>query len=283
MRRLVLAAALALLAPPLAAAERLAIAGGDLTEIAFALGEGDRIVGVDSTSVFPPEAQALPRMGYLRRLSPEGVLALSPDRLIAAPDAGPSSALDALRAAGLDILMAPEGERLQDVPAKLRFMGEALDRPAEAEALAARFEADLAEVRARTARLPDRPRVLFLLSVARGAPTAAGAGTSAAQVIEAAGGVLATPGFEGWKPVSTEALLAAAPDVVVMMDGHAARAGGEAGIMALPGLSLTQAAREGRFLTVDGVRLLGFGPRTPAAIADLARMLQPEAAAELGL
>lgn len=283
MRRLVLAAALALLAAPLSAAERLAIAGGDLTEIAFALGAGDRVVGVDTTSVFPPEAQALPQMGYLRRLSPEGVLSLSPDRLIAAPDAGPPSALEAMRAAGLDIVMAPEGETLAAVPAKMRFMGEALGRPAEAETLADRFEADLAEVLAKTARLPERPRVLFLLSVARGAPVAAGDGTSAAAVIEAAGGALATPEFEGWKPVSPEAILAAAPDAVVMMDGHAERAGGAAQVLSLPGLALTPAARDGRFLTVDGVRLLGFGPRTPAAIADLARRLEPEAAAELGL
>jgi hypothetical protein len=85
---------------------RVVVAGGDLTEIAFALGAGDRIVGVDATSTHPPEADDLPDIGYFRRLSAEGVLSLAPDLLLAAPETGPEIGLEQIAAAGVEIRTA---------------------------------------------------------------------------------------------------------------------------------------------------------------------------------
>lgn len=274
--------ALALLVAPVVApvaaagAERVAIAGGDLTEIAFALGAGGRVVAVDATSTTPAAAAALPQMGYLRRLAPEGVLAVAPDLLIAAPDAGPPAALVKLEAAGLAILLGPEADAPERVPEKIAFMGRALGLEAEAEALAARYRAELAAAAAEAAGLEGRPRALFVLGIDAGVPVVAGRGTSADAILAAAGAENAAAALEGWRPMSREAVLAAAPEVIVMMTGHAERAGGLAAVLGRADLALTPAGRAGRGVALDGSLLLGFGPRTPEAILTLARALRPE-------
>ncbi len=274
MRLAAVLLALILSAAPAAAAERVAIAGGDLTEIAFALGAGDRVVAVDSTSTTPEAASLLPQMGYLRRLSPEGVLSSAPDLLIAAPDAGPPSALERIAAAGVEVALSPEADAPGRVPEKIAFMGRVLGREAAAEALAARYRADLAAAQVEAARLDGRPRALFVLTIDAGAPLVAGRGTSADAMLAAAGAENAAAALEGWKPMSREALIGAAPEAIVMMTGHAERVGGLDAVLARPDVALTPAGRDGRAVALDGSLLLGFGPRTPEAVVALARALR---------
>lgn len=274
-----LAAALAQGGPP----GRVVIAGGDLTEIAFALGAGDRVVGVDATSTWPPEADARPDIGYFRRLAAEGVLSLAPDLMIAAPEAGPAIALERIAAAGVEIRTAPDLPGTEGIAPKIRFVGDAVGRPEAAAALAARVEADLARVRAKIARIETRPRVLFVLLLRSGAPIVGGAGTEADAIIRLAGGANAAEGIDGYKPMTREAILAAGPDALLMMESRAEAAGGIAEVLALPEIALTPAGRTARGIVMPGMLLLGFGPRTPEAVARLARMLHPEAAAAAGL
>ncbi len=276
-------AGLAALFAQSAAPQRIVAAGGDLAEIAFALGAGERIVAVDRTATFPPEAARKPRVGYVRELSAEGVLSMAPDLVLAAHDAGPPVVLDQIAAAGVRVARAPETVAVEDIPAKIRFVGRVLGRRAEADALVARFEAELAAVRAKVAELPRRPRVLFVLSAQQGAPIVAGAGTTADSMIRLAGAENAATGFEDYKPMSREAILAAAPEIVLMMDQHAARAGGIETLLARPEIRATPAGRDGRAVTMEGMLLLGFGPRTPQAIAELARLVHPADAAAAGL
>ncbi|MBR25944.1 MAG: hemin ABC transporter substrate-binding protein [Rhodobacteraceae bacterium] len=258
---------------------RVIVAGGDLAEIAFALGAGDQVVGVDSTSAYPEAAAALPQVGYLRRLAPEGLLSLAPDLLIAAPDAGPPAALEALSAAGVQVETGPEGDDVSVVTRKIAFMGRLLGREAEAEALAADFSARMARLEASLEGIEDRPGVLCLLSAGRGAPLAAGTGTSAAAVIALARGRNAVTVYEGYRPLSAEAAIAAAPEVL-LLPAHAARAmGGAEAALALPELAATPAGIAGRAVVMDGMALLGFGLRTPEAVAELARALHPDQAA----
>ena len=189
-RRALLAAggALLLAGPARAApdAGRVVVLGGDLTEIAYALGAGPRLVAANSTALWPPEAEALPKVGYLRRLSAKGILSLMPDLVLASADAGPPAVLDQLRSAGLAVETAPAGTGFDAVVPKIDFVGRALGLPAEAAALAAGVEADMARVEAAVAGLPDTPSVLFLISVGRGAPMAGGNGTAADAMIRLA-------------------------------------------------------------------------------------------------
>jgi iron complex transport system substrate-binding protein len=263
--------------------ERVVIAGGDLTEIAFALGAGDRVVGVDATSTWPPEAGERPDIGYFRRLSAEGVLSLAPDMLLAAPETGPQIALEQIAAAGVEIRTAPDSPGAAGIAPKIRFVGAALGRAEAAGALAARVEADLEEVRGKVAAIHGRPRVLFVLLLRGGAPVVGGEGTEAHEIIRLAGGENAAAGIEGYKPMTREAILAARPDAILMMESRAEAAGGIAEVLARPDIALTPAGRAGRGIVMPGMLLLGFGPRTPEAVARLARALHPEAARAAGL
>ncbi|SDI99358.1 heme/hemin ABC transporter substrate-binding protein [Billgrantia gudaonensis] len=268
----VMLAALASL--PANAAERLVVAGGDLTEIVYALGEGERVVGVDSTSTHPDAALELPSIGYVRSLAPESVLSLQPDRVLASHYAGPDTALERIRATGVDVEKAPElsGDAERDVPAKIRFVGSALERQAEAERLVGRFERELEAVTDQLADVTQRPRVLFVLSAGEGPLMIGGEDTAVADVIRRAGGEPMTAGIEGYGPLSPEAIMDLQPQAVLVMASQS----GQDRLLDRPDFSETPAGKEGRLIAMDGMLLLGFGPRTPQAIRELGQALHPQ-------
>lgn len=279
IRALLLLAALLLAAPAGAAGPRVVSLGGAVTETVFALGAGDALVGTDLTSRFPGRAAALPHLGYLRALGAEGVLSLRPTLVLASGDAGPPAALRQVAAAGVALVRLPEAHGAAAALARVRAIGTALGRPAEADALARRLQGELdafaAALATGLATGAERPRVLFLLSLGSGAPMAAGAGTAADAMIRLAGGrnVLATR--QGYRPIGAEALVQAAPEVILTTAERPDGADGLATLRALPGLAATPAGRAGRLAAFDALYLLGFGPRLPAALRDLALVLHP--------
>lgn len=248
---------------------RVVAAGGSAAEIVHALGLGDRLVARDTTSVYPPEVTDLPDVGYVRRLSPENLIALSPDLILAEHDAGPPETLDLLRAAGVAVVTLAQGLDPASLAAKITATADALGAPGKAGPLIAQVTADLEAAQAAAAALPRRPRVLFVLSVQAGRVLAAGQGTSADAMIRLAGGDNAVAGFTGYKPVTDEAILTAAPDAILMMDRTGDRAADLALVRAHPALSATPAAAAGHVIRMDGLYLLGFGPRTGLALRDL--------------
>ncbi|HEY0178742.1 MAG TPA: ChuX/HutX family heme-like substrate-binding protein, partial [Dokdonella sp.] len=160
-----LLAAFACAAAPLAcAAGRVVSLGGDVTETVYALGAGADLVGVDSTSTWPPEAHALPDVGYLRQLAAEGVLALRPQLIVATHDAGPPSVIEQLRGAGVRVERLPPTQSAADVVDKVRRIGRLLGREREAESLAAKIEAEFTALAGRVAAMAAHPRVVFLMS-----------------------------------------------------------------------------------------------------------------------
>jgi iron complex transport system substrate-binding protein len=257
---------------PLAAqepAQRIVSLGGSVTEIVVALGAEDRLVARDSTSSFPDSIVALPDVGYLRALSPEGVLALGPDLIVAEADAGPVEAVEVLRSAGVPFVLMPDDPTAAGVAAKITAVAGAIGLAAEGDALAARVTAELAGAEALAARVTAPKRVLFILSAQGGRIMAGGEGSSADGIIRLAGGVNAATGFEGYKQMTDEAVLTAAPDVVLMMDRGGDHAALDAELFALSSLAGSQAAQDGAIVRMDGLLLLGFGPRTPEAVRKL--------------
>jgi len=261
-------------APSFAEARRIAVAGGDLAEIAFVLGAGDRIVAVDVTSNHPPEALEKPQIGYVRRLSPEGILALTPDLLLATHDAGPETTMERLAAAGLEIARAPRADTVDGVAEKIEFVGSALGLEKEAAKLAEDYRKRLEATRAEVAGMPPAPPTLFVLSAQGPAPMVGGAETSAAAMLAEAGAANVAADLNGWKPMSAEAMIASAPQMLLMMESHAERSGGLDEILGRPDIAATPAGRDRRAMTMDGMLLLGFGPRTPDAILALAKALR---------
>lgn len=270
---------LTLLATPALAdpAQRVLTLGGSITEIAVALGAEERLVGRDSTSTFPPSVTALPDVGYFRALSPEGVLALNPDLILSEDGAGPPEALDVLQAAGIPFLTTGPDTTPEGLIAKITTVANALDLPEEGKALAAATAAGLEQAKAQAATVTQPKRVLFVLSLQGGRIMAGGEGSSAESIIQLAGGTNAGTGFQGYKQITDEAVIAAAPDVILMMDREGDLAIANADVVAHPALSQTPAAKSGAIVRMDGLLLLGFGPRTPKAAADLHALLYPTA------
>lgn len=268
-------ACLCALSRPLQAGEprRIVSLGGDVTEIVFALGAEDRLVGRDTTSTYPPKAESLPDAGYVRALSAEGILGLAPDAVLASAGAGPAEQMEALRASGIPVVTVPEGHNGAAVVAKIETVGAFLGRKAEAEALARKVRSDLdAAVAAADRPDSDRRRVLFILSMAGGKIVAAGEGSSAESILRMAGARNAVSGFRGFKAITAEAILAAKPDVILLMD-RANHAAALDEIRTHAALRTTPAVLNDRIIRMDGLTLLGFGPRTADAVRTLSRTL----------
>ncbi|MDZ5699589.1 ABC transporter substrate-binding protein [Chelativorans sp. M5D2P16] len=252
---------------------RLVAIGGSLTEVVYALGEGERLVARDSTSTFPPEAEELPDIGYMRQLAPEGVLSVAPSAILALEGSGPPETMDVLAKASVPMVVVPEGHDRRGILRKIRFVGAALDMEEKAAELAARVSKEIAAAEQLTQDVRDRKRVLFILGMQGGRIMASGTGTAAHGIIRMAGGVNAIDAFSGYKQLSDEAVAEARPDVVLMM-----RRGGDldvenAELFANPAIAATPAGQEGAVVRMDGSYLLGFGPRTAGAVRDLAAAL----------
>lgn len=253
---------------------RLVAIGGSVLEVVYALGEEDKLVARDSTGIFPPEAAALPDAGYMRALSPEGVLAVNPTALLVIDGSGPPEALDVLEQGSVETISVPESFSHDGILEKVRRVGAALGAEDKAAALAGELDARLRAAEAATAGIPDaeRKKVLFVISVQDGKIRAAGSGTAANGIIGLAGGINPLAGMQGYQTLNDEAILEANPDVVLMM-----RNGGQgdfsADLRANPALAATPAVQNDAILQMDGAYLLGFGPRTPDAIVELARAL----------
>ncbi|MBL9063196.1 ABC transporter substrate-binding protein [Tabrizicola sp.] len=244
---------------------RVITLGGSVTEIAVALGAEGRLVARDTTSNWPESVGALPDVGYIRALSPENVLALDPDLIVAEGDAGPPEAVDVLKAAGIPFVLVPEATDPAGIVAKVEAVGQALSLPAEGDALAAELQGKLDAAEARASAVTAPKRVLFVLSLEGGGVMAGGEGTEAEGIIRLAGGVNAATGFQGYKPMTDEAVLAAQPDAILMMDRESDLSIADADVLAQPALSQTPAAQSATLIRMDGMLLLGFGPRTPEA------------------
>ena len=264
--------------PPRIVPPRVVSVGSALTEIVYALGAEGQLVGVDTTSLYPEAAKALPQVGYMRALSAEGVLSLKHTLVIATTAAGPATTLDQLRATGVEVLVLPDHYDYDSVIAKIAAVGRVTGKDAEAAAMIARGRAEMAELAKRLATATGKPRVLFLLSMGGGAPQAAGRDTAADGIIRLAGGTNAIDSYAGYRPLTPEAVLASRADFVLVTRQTVQAMGGIEAVLNQPSLRQTPAGRAGKVLQFDTLLLLGFGPRTPQAAQELAMALHPNLA-----
>jgi len=259
--------------------QRWISSGGSLSEWVVALGGESRLVGVDSTSQHPESLRALPSIGYQRQLAAEGMLTLRPDMLIGSEEMGPPPVLAQLRGAGVRVEMLSAKADLTSLQASLQRIGTLLGEPQRADQAFAAYQQRLqqqADWLVIAQRQQAAPGVLLLLGHAGASPMAGGKDTSADWLIERAGGRnLAS--HSGFKALSTEALLALDPEVVIIADrslaGDAAR---EALLQQNPALASTRAVRNQRLLMLDPTLLVGgLGPRLPDGLAALSAAFYP--------
>lgn len=256
-------------------AQKIVSADGSLTEIIYALKEEGQLVGVDTTSGYPTQASLLPQIGYKRNISAEGVLSLEPSVLIATQDSGPDKILNQIQAAGVKVLRYSAEPNLNAVREKILGVAELVDKKVEGERLWSQIEQDVQQASHQLKAVKNKVKVLFVLSMKSGSPVVSGENTHAAEMIRLAGGINAATGFSDYKSMPLEAVIAAQPDVILMMN-RAGDHGASLEQLQGQGFNLTPAGKNKRLVTMDGMKMLGFGPRIADAIEALGREFYPE-------
>lgn len=265
-----------LLALPMQAAgeERIVTLWGDLTEIMFGIGYGDRIVAVDATSNYPAEADSLPKLGFPGNFlgSAEAILAFEPTMVIAQTNARPTEVLDQLRAAGVEVVVVEAGNTLDSPANTIRTVAAMFGQEEQGERFVAEVEGKINEAIARGQQLAVKPRVAFVLFSSQRMQFIGGLGSEADAKITAAGGINAAAevGFVGMMPYTVEGIVAAQPDVLIVTTrGVEDVVGSIEGILEWPGIAATPAGQSGNILVFEDLYFMGMGPRTGDSLLDL--------------
>ncbi|MBS0249174.1 MAG: ABC transporter substrate-binding protein [Proteobacteria bacterium] len=257
---------------------RIVSIGGAVTEILYALGHDKEIVGVDTTSLYPPRAmKEKANVGYMRQLSAEGVLGLRPSVVIAIAGSGPKETMNVLEAAKVPLVIVPDSFSEQGIIEKISVIAQVTGATERAKCLTDRVHDDLAALdKIRAGIGGKKKRVLFVLTFVNGRAMAAGTHTAADGIMKLAGAVNVIDGFEGYKQLTDEAVIAAKPDVILSIQRGGPGVLDAATVFAQPAFAATPAAAKRSFVTMEGLYLLGFGPRTASAARDLATTLYPD-------
>jgi iron complex transport system substrate-binding protein len=187
---------------------------------------------------------------------------------------GPKETIDVLEAAKVPLVLVPDVFSEQGLLDKISLVGRAMGADKRAECLTAVVADDLTQLRALRAKVAKPVRVMFVMSLMNGRALAAGKNTAANEIIALAGAVNAIDGYDGYKIISDEAIVAAKPDVVLSIQRGKDSVDAEA-VYVHPAFALTPVAANKTFISMEGLYLLGFGPRTAAAARDLSIKLYP--------
>lgn len=253
---------------------RIVTLNGTLTEIVSAIGLGGNIVGTDVTSKYPDAVNSLPKLGHDKAIRAEGILSLTPDLVMANEDQLDPAVEGQLRRAGVRLMLFTPRNSIGGTKRLIAQIADSLGRSEEAKPVDERIGSDLSGVTA----LRSSPKVLFIYARGAGTLLVAGEGTTMQSLITLAGGSNAVTGFNDFKPLTPEALVAADPDVVLYFNSGADDLQGNDALMRVPGMANTRAGRHGAFVPLEPVVMAGFGPRVGMAVntlnADLARVMR---------
>ncbi|WP_406200403.1 ABC transporter substrate-binding protein [Kitasatospora sp. NBC_01560] len=262
-------------------ADRIVPLNGSLAEIVFSLGLGPAVVARDVSTTFQ-QAAALPVITQAHDVSAEGVLSLHPTVVLADRSTGPAEAISQIRAAGVPLIVLDDAKQLADVGPRIDTVAAALGVPDAGRQLKARTEQRITEARAALPTSERHPKVAFLYL--RGGASVfllGGPASGATSLIEAVGGEDAgkSAGLTGdFTPLTSEALVKAAPDAILVMSKGLESVGGVDGLLKLPGVAQTPAGLDRRIVSIEDGQLLGYGPRTPQVLREIAGQLYPAGA-----
>lgn len=245
---------------------RIISIGGRITETVYALGFGDKVVGADITSIYPAEVADKPRLPFLGRLTAEPVLSLKPTHIIHSDEAGPREVLDQLAGLGITLVSVTDEEDFPAADERMNIVAQALGTIVPASLKGIQDRVPTVTDSLRSIASFDNKKVLFIYSRGPNVTFVAGKNSGAQRMIEAAGAVNAIDSFEEMKPISTEFVAYANPDVVVMLERGVRSIGGAENVWTLPGLQFTKAYKTQSLVTMPDDLFLSFGPRTIEAI-----------------
>ncbi|MDH3606523.1 MAG: ABC transporter substrate-binding protein [Acidimicrobiia bacterium] len=257
---------------------RIISLNGDITEILFAIGAGDRVIAVDVTTTYPPEALAIgPPIGFGQRLAAEPIIGLNPTLVIGDEQIGPPEVIDQIRAAGIPVAIITLESQLSGIRTKIETVAALVGEETAGATLAEAVDAEIDEAIALAATASSTPKVAFVYARGPEALLLFGPGSVTSALFA---GANATDSVQGPPvgPLTPEALAAANPDFFVTSEAAVGSLGGPQAFADLPGVAQTTAGQEGALLVYDDALFLGFGPRTGEALRTLVLDLHPELA-----
>lgn len=252
--------------------ERIIPLDGDVAEIVFALGFGDQVVATDLSATYPPEADALPQIGYQRALTAEPIAAFEPTLLIGTDIAGPPETLDDLERLGFPLVIVPSNASSTGAAEKIMAVADALGAADDGAVLAAQVQSEIDAAAASAPRRDPAPKVASLYIRGSNARLVFGEAYNTHWLVEAAGGVDVADelGVTESAEISDEAMIAAAPDVLLVTESGLESVGGVDGLFEqIPALAQTPAGEQRAVIAYDAQLLLGNGPRTGQLLAAL--------------
>lgn len=252
--------------------QRIITLSSSITETVFGLGLGKSVVATDVTSISPKAAAVLPRVSKNRSISAEGLLAFKPSIVLAIEGDVPKVVIQQVRKSGVKFVVLK-----QDYSAKgaLRFIQDVANGVGESQlgrVAVQRTKLSLdrtQEIITKDTQGKIKPKVLFIYARGTGTMSVAGKGSSLDAMIELAGGKNAVQEFSDFKPYTTEALVDANPDIILMFDFGLSSIGGKEGMLKLPGVRITQAGKHKRILVMNPSLLINFSSRLPEAVMEL--------------
>lgn len=254
---------------------RIITAGSAITETVCALGDCDKIIASDKTSLYPESVQKLPSIGYRNNIGAEGIVSLKPTLIIAEKDYVKDEVLSQLTATGIKVLIIDRVYSVDATKKMINQIAEVLNRQAEAKKVITQIDADLAEAKTFLKKATTKPMVLSVYN--RGSSNISLAGKDTfGEIIAYTGAQNAFDNVTGYKPLNTEALIAANPDFIVTTTYGLESIGGVEGFLKIPGVAQTTAGKKKQIVAVESIMLTNFGPRVGQAIKELVVLLHPE-------
>lgn len=244
---------------------------GAVSEILADLGMESQIVGVDVTSVYPESLKSKTQMGSSHSYNIEGIIANKPSYVISTQERGLSAEqVTQLKQAGINVWMINQEYSVDGTKQLITMLADTFKRQEKGAEIIAKLESDLA-----AAKTSDKkPKVLFIYARGAGTLNVAGKGTPMANIIELANGAPAMgDAFEGFKPLTAEAVVAANPDYILVFDTALKYLEGKEGVLGVNGVANTNAGKNKAVIVMDGLKLSGFGPRMGEAVKELSEQI----------
>ncbi|WP_276370495.1 ABC transporter substrate-binding protein [Chryseolinea sp. H1M3-3] len=259
--------------------ERIITAGSAITETVCALGDCDKIIASDKTSLYPVAIQNLPSIGYRSGINAEGILSLKPTMVIVEKGYVEASVLDLLSNTPVKLIIVDRKLNVEDTKKMIRQIATTLGKVTAGTKLINRIENEFAEIKLLLQKKSITPSVLCIYN--RGTATISAAGSETfAEILKYAGAENAFNDIEGYKPLNTEALIKANPDFLLMVSSGLESLGGIEGVSKLPGILLTTAGKKKQIVAVESLKLTNFGPRLGEAVREVVLQIHPELVAK---
>lgn len=249
--------------------QKIVSLNGAISETIAALGGESQLVGVDVTSTYPESIKATAQdLGHIRSITLEPIVALQPTLVIAAEKDFSPELQTKLKEAGIELKLIKQDYSVDGAKNLIKEVAGVLGKE-DTKTLTDKIDTDLGQVE----KFETAPKVLFIYARGAGTLMVAGEKTPFESVVKLAGGQNAVTGFEDFKPLTAEALVQGNPDVILLFDSGLGSLGGIDGLLAIPGVSQTNAGKNKAIVALDGGLISNFGPRTGEAALALNKAL----------